>query len=297
MNRLISFLFSVAIALLVLYSTVFVVDQKSHAIVFAFGEVKSVISEPGLHFKLPAPFQNVMFLDKRILTIESPDADRFITAEKKNILVDTFVKWHIIDPKLYYVSFSGVESRAGDRLSQIVKAALNEEITKRSVRDVISGERDKVMQAIRAKVTEEAKQIGVEIIDVRLKRVEYVNENIGSVFDRMKSERSRVANELRSTGFAESEKIQADADRQRVVILAEAYKEAESIRGAGDAEAAKIYSQAFSQNAEFYKFYRSLEAYRASFKNKSDVMVVDPNSEFFKYFKAPGAANAAPSKK
>ncbi|WMW82297.1 protease modulator HflC [Undibacterium cyanobacteriorum] len=298
MNRLLSFLFSVGIALLVLYSTVFVVDQKSHAIVFAFGEVKSVVSQPGLHFKLPAPFQNVMFLDKRILTIESPDADRFITAEKKNILVDTFVKWHIIDPKLYYVSFSGAESRAGDRLSQIVKAALNEEITKRSVRDVISGERDKVMQAIRAKVTEEAKQIGVEIVDVRLKRVEYVNENIGSVFDRMKSERSRVANELRSTGFAESEKIRADADRQRIVILAEAYKEAESIRGAGDAEAAKIYSQAFSQNAEFYKFYRSLEAYRASFKNKSDVMVVDQNSEFFKYFKAPGAAaTAAPSKK
>lgn len=299
MNRLLSFLFSVAIALLVLYSTVFVVDQKSHAIVFAFGEVKSVVSQPGLHFKLPAPFQNVIFLDKRILTIESPDADRFITAEKKNILVDTFVKWHIIDPKLYYVSFSGAESRAGDRLSQIVKAALNEEITKRSVRDVISGERDKVMQAIRAKVTEEAKQIGVEIVDVRLKRVEYVNENIGSVFDRMKSERSRVANELRSTGFAESEKIRADADRQRIVILAEAYKEAESIRGAGDAEAAKIYSQAFSQNAEFYKFYRSLEAYRASFKNKSDVMVVDQNSEFFKYFKAPGAgaATAAPSKK
>lgn len=297
MNKLLSTLLSIAIALVVLYSTTFVVDQKSHAIVFAFGEVKSVISEPGLHFKLPAPFQNVIFLDKRILTIESPEADRFITAEKKNILVDTFVKWHIIDPKLYYVSFSGVESRAGDRLTQIVKAALNEEITKRSVRDVISGERDKVMQAIRTKVTEEAKQIGVEIVDVRLKRVEYVNENIDSVFDRMKSERSRVANELRSTGFADSEKIRADADRQRIVILAEAYKEAETIRGAGDAEAAKIYSQAFSQNAEFYKFYRSLEAYRASFKNKSDVMIVDQNSEFFKYFKAPGAAAATPAKK
>ncbi len=297
MNKLISTLLSLAIAVVIFYSTTFVVDQKSHAIVFAFGEVKSVISEPGLHFKLPAPFQNVIFLDKRILTIESPEADRFITAEKKNILVDTFVKWHIIDPKLYYVSFGGVESRAGDRLTQIVKAALNEEITKRSVRDVISGERDKVMQAIRTKVTEEAKQIGVEIVDVRLKRVEYVNENIDSVFDRMKSERSRVANELRSTGFADSEKIRADADRQRIVILAEAYKEAETIRGAGDAEAAKIYSQAFSQNAEFYKFYRSLEAYRASFKNKSDVMIVDQNSEFFKYFKAPGAAAATPAKK
>ncbi len=297
MNKLLSTLLSLAIALVVLYSTTFVVDQKSHAIVFAFGEVKSVISDPGLHFKLPAPFQNVIFLDKRILTIESPEADRFITAEKKNILVDTYVKWHIIDPKLYYVSFSGVESRAGDRLTQIVKAALNEEITKRSVRDVISGERDKVMQAIRTKVTEEAKQIGVEIVDVRLKRVEYVNENIDSVFDRMKSERSRVANELRSTGFADSEKIRADADRQRIVILAEAYKEAETIRGAGDAEAAKIYSQAFSQNAEFYKFYRSLEAYRASFKTKNDVMIVDQNSEFFKYFKAPGAAAATPAKK
>lgn len=297
MNKLLSALLTIAIALFALNSTTFVVDQKSHAIVFAFGEVKSVISEPGLHFKLPAPFQNVVFLDKRILTIESPEADRFITAEKKNILVDTFVKWHIIDPKLYYVSFGGVESRAGDRLTQIVKAALNEEITKRSVRDVISGERDKVMQAIRTKVTEEAKQIGVEIVDVRLKRVEYVNENIDSVFDRMKSERSRVANELRSTGFADSEKIRADADRQRIVVLAEAYKEAETIRGAGDAEAAKIYSQAFSQNAEFYKFYRSLEAYRASFKNKSDVMIVDQNSEFFKYFKAPGAAATAPVKK
>lgn len=297
MNKLLSALLTIAIALFALNSTTFVVDQKSHAIVFAFGEVKSVISEPGLHFKLPAPFQNVVFLDKRILTIESPEADRFITAEKKNILVDTFVKWHIIDPKLYYVSFGGVESRAGDRLTQIVKAALNEEITKRSVRDVISGERDKVMQAIRTKVTEEAKQIGVEIVDVRLKRVEYVNENIDSVFDRMKSERSRVANELRSTGFADSEKIRADADRQRIVVLAEAYKEAETIRGAGDAEAAKIYSQAFSQNAEFYKFYRSLEAYRASFKNKSDVMIVDQNSEFFKYFKAPGAAATAPAKK
>jgi membrane protease subunit HflC len=279
----------------VFYSTIFVVDQRSHAIVFALGEVKAVISEPGLHFKLPPPFQNVMFLDKRILTIESPEADRFITAEKKNILVDTYVKWHITEPKLYFVSFGGEESRARDRLSQIVKAALNEEITKRSVRDVISGERDKVMQAIRKKVTDEAKQIGVEIVDVRLQRVDYVEQINNSVYERMKAERSRVANELRSTGFADSEKIRADADRQRIVILAEAYKEAQTVSGAGDAEAAKIYSQAFGQNAEFYKFYRSLEAYRASFKNKTDMMVVDQSSEFFKYFKAPGAG-AAPKK-
>ncbi|MDO9191542.1 MAG: protease modulator HflC [Undibacterium sp.] len=290
MNKLGSTVIAIAIALLIFFSTIFVVDQKSHAIVFALGEVKSVISEPGLHFKLPPPFQNVLFLDKRILTIESSEADRFITAEKKNILVDTYVKWHIIEPKLYYVSFGGDEGRARDRMSQIVKAALNDEITKRSVRDVISGERDKVMQAIQKKVTEEAKQIGVEIVDVRLKRVDYVEQINNSVYDRMKSERSRVANELRSTGFADSEKIRADADKQRIVILAEAYREAEKNRGIGDAEASQIYAQAFGQNPEFYKFYRSLEAYRSSFKTKNDMLIVDPNSEFFKYFKAPGVS-------
>ena len=241
-----------------------------------------------MHFKLPPPFQNVIFLDKRILSIDSPEADRFITAEKKNILVDSFVKWHIVDPKLYYISFGGDEQRAKDRMNQIVKAALNEEITKRTVRDVISGERSKVMDALRTKVSIEAKQIGVEIIDVRLKRVDYVEQINNSVYDRMKAERSRVANELRSTGYAESEKIRADADKQSTVILAEAYRDAEILRGEGDARASRIYAQAFGQNPEFYKFYRSLEAYRASFKNKNDVLIVDPNSEFFKYFKAPG---------
>lgn len=292
MNKLISSLIALAIALLIFSSTIFVVDQRNHAIVFALGEIKSVISEPGLHFKLPPPFQNVIFLDKRILTIESPEADRFITAEKKNILVDTYVKWHITNPKLYYVSFNGEESRARDRLSQIVKAVLNEEITKRTVRQVISDERDKVMQAIREKVSKEADQIGIEIVDVRLQRVDYVEQINTSVYDRMKSERSRVANELRSTGFADSEKIRADADRQRTVILADAYKEAQINSGDGDAQAAKIYAEAFGKNPEFYKFYRSLEAYRASFKSRSDILVVDPNSEFFKYFKAPGGSSS-----
>ena len=288
MNKLVSTLIAFFLVLIVFSSTVFVVDQRSYAIVFALGEMKTIISEPGLHFKLPPPFQNVVFLDKRILTIDSPEADRFITAEKKNILVDSFVKWHITDPKLYYISFGGDEQRARDRLNQIVKAALNDEITKRTVRDVISGERSKVMDALRSKVAAEAKQIGVEIIDVRLKRVDYVEQINNSVYDRMKAERTRVANELRSTGYAESEKIRADADRQSTVILAEAYREAEKLRGDGDAKASRIYAQAFGQNPEFYKFYRSLEAYRASFKAKSDVMLVDPNSEFFKYFKAPG---------
>ncbi|MBI3286395.1 MAG: protease modulator HflC [Burkholderiales bacterium] len=293
MNKFISSLVALLIGILLAYSTIFVVDQRSHAIVFALGEVKSVISEPGLHFKLPPPFQNVLFLDKRILTIESPEADRFITAEKKNILVDSYVKWQIIEPKLYFVSFGGDERRAQDRMSQIVKAALNDEITKRTVREVISGERGKVMEAIKKKVTDEAKQIGIEIVDVRLKRVDYVEQINNSVYDRMKAERTRVANELRSTGSAESEKIRADADKQRIVILAEAYREAEKMRGAGDAEASQIYAQAFGQNAEFYKFYRSLEAYRASFKTKGDVLVVDPNSDFFKYFKTPAISGAA----
>jgi membrane protease subunit HflC len=297
MNRLISILIAGFIALMLLSSTMFVVDQRRYAIVFSFGQVKQVIREPGLHFKMPPPFQNVLYLDNRIMTIESPDAERYITAEKMNILVDTYVKWRIgreeSQPKLYFVTFGGDESRARDRMSQIIKAALNDEITKRTVRDVISGQRGQVMEAIRKKVVEEARQIGVEIIDVRLKRVEYVEQINNSVYDRMKAERVRVANELRSTGSAESEKIRADADKQRTVILAEAYRDAEQIRGEGDAKASQVYAEAFGKNPEFYKFYRSLEAYRATFKNKGDVMVVDSSSDFFKYLKGAGAGTAS----
>ncbi|MGK5080905.1 protease modulator HflC [Janthinobacterium sp. HLX7-2] len=293
MNRIVAALIAGFIAIMLLSSTVFVVDQRKYAIVFALGEVKEVISTPGLYFKLPPPFQNVMYLDKRVLTIDTPEPERFITAEKKNILVDNFVKWRIADPKLYFRSFGGDESRARNRMSQIVKAALNDEITKRTVREVISGQRGKVMEAILAKVALEAKAIGVGIVDVRLKRVDYVEQINNSVYDRMKSERVRVANELRSTGSADSEKIRADADKQRTVILAEAYREAEKIRGEGDAKASQVYAEAFGKNPEFYKFYRSLEAYRATFKDKGDVMVVDPSSEFFKYFKGGGAAGSA----
>lgn len=297
MNRLFAFFALLLLGLMLVMSTVFVVDQRQYAIVFAFGEVKKVITEPGLYFKLPPPFQNVLTLDKRILTIDTPDADRFITAEKKNILVDSFVKWRITDPRLYFVSFGGSEARAMDRMSQIIKAALNDEITKRTVRDVISGERAKVMNAIRKRVEDEAKQIGVEIIDVRLKRVDYVEQINNSVYDRMRAERVRVANELRSTGAAESEKIRADADRQRTVILAEAYRDAEKVKGEGDAKASQIYAQAFGENPEFYKFYRSLEAYRASFKSSHDVMVLDPSSDFFRYFKSPTASGSNAARK
>ncbi|MDR6583012.1 protease modulator HflC [Herbaspirillum sp. BH-1] len=297
MGRLVTSVIVAVVAIWLASSTIFVVDQRSSAIVFALGEVKQVINEPGLHFKLPPPFQNVMYLDKRIQTLDTPDADRFITAEKMNVLVDAYVKWRIVDPRLYFVSFGADERRTQDRLSQIVKAALNDEITKRTVREVISSQRNNVMDAIQARVANEAKQIGVEVIDVRLRRVDYVDQINASVFERMKSERVRVANELRSTGAAESEKIRADADRQRVVILAEAYRESEKIRGAGDAKASQIYAQAFSQNADFYKFYRSLEAYRASFKSRHDLMVVDPSSEFFKYFKGVGGTAPSAAKK
>ncbi|WP_026354378.1 protease modulator HflC [Massilia niastensis] len=289
MNRLVTLFVAGFIALMLLSSTVFVVDQRRFAIVFALGQVRDVITEPGLHFKLPPPFQNVIYLDKRILTLDTPDADRFITAEKKNILVDAFVKWRIVDPRLYFISFSGDEGRARDRMSQIVKAALNDEITKRTVREVISGERGRVMESVRDKVVAEAKEIGVGIVDVRLKRVDYIEQINNSVYERMRAERVRVANELRSTGAAESEQIRADADRQRTVIIAEAFREAEKIKGDGDAKASVIYADAFGKNPEFAKFYRSLEAYRASFKSHGDVMVIDSNSEFMKYFKAPGS--------
>ncbi|NHZ37350.1 protease modulator HflC [Massilia rubra] len=292
MNRLVTIFVAGFIALMLLSSTVFVVDQRKFAVVFAFGEMKEVISEPGLHFKLPPPFQNVIYLDKRILTLDTPDADRFMTSEKKNVMVDAFVKWRIIDPRLYYISFNGNEASARGRMGQIVKAALNEEITKRTVREVISGERGKVMAAIQLKVVAEAKQIGVQIVDVRLKRVDYDEKINASVYDRMRAERLKVANELRSTGSAESEKLRAAADRKRTETLATAYRQAEQIKGEGDAAASAIYAEAFGKSPEFYKFYRSLEAYRATFKTHGDVLVLDSNSEFFKYFRAPGGASA-----
>ena len=291
MPRLVSAIFGLLVLAMLASSTLYVVDQRQYAIVFALGEVKEVVNQPGLHFKLPPPFQNVTFYEKRIMTIDTPDSDRFITSEKKNLVVDSFVKWRISDPKLYYVSVQGRETDAVYRIQQSLKDALNTEIGKRTVNDMVSGARDKVMQDISNKVNIDAGKIGVEIVDVRLKRVEFSDEIKDSVFKRMESERKRVANELRSTGFADSEKIRADADRQREVILAEAIKGAQTVKGDGDAKAAAIYAAAFGQNPEFYNFYRSLEAYRNSFRNKGDVLVVEPNSEFFKYLKNPGGGS------
>ncbi|MDA0190150.1 MAG: protease modulator HflC [Proteobacteria bacterium] len=281
----------VAAGLVVIGAAIFTVDQRQHAIVFQLGEVKDVIEEPGLYFKWPL-IQNVRYFDKRILTLDSADPERFITSEKKNVLVDSFVKWRIVDPKLYYISVAGDEARARTRLAQTVNAGLREEFGKRTVHDVVSGERDKIMEEMRQKADLDARKIGVQIVDVRVKRVDLPAEVSESVYRRMEAERKRVANELRSQGFAEAEKIRADADKQREVIVAEAYREAQKIKGEGDARAAAIYAQAFGQNPEFYAFYRSLEAYRNSFGSKNDVIVVEPNSDFFKYMKNRGGDKA-----
>lgn len=288
MDRLIPAVIGLLIALAALSSCVFVVKERDYAVVFALGEIKEVVREPGLYFKLPPPFQNIVYFDKRILTIDNPDAERIQTSEKKNLLIDSFVKWRISDPRTFYVTFGGNERSAQERLSALVRDAMNASINRRTVNDVTSKERDKIMQEIRTNVSVPAKGLGVEILDVRLKRVDFVPEISESVYRRMEAERKRVANEQRATGAAEGEKIRADADRQREVILAEAYRQAQLAKGEGDGAASSIYANAFGQDRDFYNFYKSLEAYRESFANKSDILVVDPSSEFFKYFKTPG---------
>ena len=285
-NRLSAVLGGVLMVLVMISVSVFTVDQRENAIIFQLGEVKEVIKEPGLHLKWPL-IQNVRTYDTRILTLDTPDTERFITSEKKNVLVDSFVKWRIADVKQYYITVGGDEARAQTRLSQSVNSVLREEFGKRTVLDVVSGEREKLMQVVREKADDDAKKIGVQIVDVRLKRVELPQEVSESVYRRMEAERKSVASELRSQGFSEAEKIRAEADREREVIIAEAYKQAQRVKGEGDAKSSSIYAQAFGQSPEFYDFYRSLEAYRSSFKNKSDIMVVEPNSDFFKYLKNP----------
>ena len=268
-------------------SALFIVDQRQHAIVFQLGEVVDVKTSPGLYFKIPL-VQNVRYFESRIMTMDTVEPERFITSEKKNVLVDLFVKWRIVDVKQYYISVRGDEMLAQTRLAQTVNSSMRDEFGNRTVHDVVSGERDKIMEIMRQKADTDARKIGVEVVDVRLKRVDLPQEVSESVYRRMEAERKRVANELRSTGAAESEKIRADADRQREVILAEAYRKAQEVKGEGDAKASSIYAGAFQQNPEFYSFYRSLEAYKQTFKNKGDMMVLEPGSEFFKYLKNPG---------
>jgi len=287
MNRSISTVLIVLVVVLVVASlALFTVDQRQNAIVFRLGEPVQVITKAGLYLKVPL-LDNVRFFDVRILTMDPDEPERFITSEKKNLLVDSFVKWRIVDVVQYYISVGGDETRARIRLAQTVNDNLRAEFGKRTIREVVSGERESIMDLMREKVDADARKIGVQVLDVRLKRVDLPLEVSEAVYRRMEAERKRVANELRSLGFAESEKIRADADRQREVIVAEAYRDAQRIKGQGDARASATYAQAFQQNAEFYSFYRSLEAYRQSLKSKSDVMVLDPSSDFFKYLKNP----------
>jgi len=285
----VNFLVGTIVVLVLTNLSMFVVDQRQTAIVLQLGELVGVKTEPGLYWKVPL-VQNVRYFDSRILTMDSVEPERFITAEKKNVMVDSFVKWRIADVKQYYISVRGDEQVAQTRLMQTVNSIMREEFGKRSVSDVVSGERDKIMEVLREKADADARKIGVQVMDVRLKRVDYPMEISDSVYRRMDAERKRVANELRATGNAESEKIRADADRQREVILANAYRDAQKVKGDGDAKASAMYAAAFGRNAEFYAFYRSMEAYKQSFKNKSDVMVIDPSSSFFKYLKSSSKA-------
>jgi membrane protease subunit HflC len=295
MNRIGFVLGAALIALMIAASTLFIVDQRQFAAVYALGEIKEVITEPGLKVKLPPPFQNVVFLDKRIQTLDSPETRPIFTAEKKSLVIDWLVKWRIVDGR-QFIRTNGADMRNLEtRLGPVVQAAFNEEITKRNVRDVIYAQREKIMTDVRNRLGDEAKSFGIEIVDVRIKRVDFVADITDSVYRRMESERKQVANELRSQGTADAEKIRADADRQREIIIAEAYRDAQKIKGEGDAKASALYADAFGRDPQFAQFYRSLEAYRASFRNKSDLMVMDPSSDFFRALR--GAGTAAPPQK
>ena len=297
MNRIAIFIAGALALLMLAASTLFVVDQRQVGVVYALGEIKEVITEPGLQFKLPPPFQNVVFLDRRIQTLDSPEPRPIFTAEKKSLVIDWLVKWRISEPR-QFIRNNGTDFRnLENRLAPVVQAAFNEEITKRDVKGVLASEREKVMNDVRSRLADEAKSFGIEIVDVRIKRVDFVADISDSVYRRMESERKQVANQLRSQGSADGEKIRADADRQREVIIAEAYRDAQKIKGEGDAKSSALYADAFGRDPQFASFYRSLEAYRATFRNKGDVMVLDPNNEFFRAMRSGGPGAAAPAGK
>ena len=282
MNRIGFLITSVLIALYFLASTVFVVDQRQVGVLYSFGQIKSVVTEPGLHWKLPRPLENVVYLDKRILTLDSPDTASIQTAEKKNVVVDWLVKWRISDAKQFIRNSGTNTTNVEQRLTSVVQDALNSEITKRTVRDVLATEREAVMQGVKRRLAEDARNFGIEIVDVRVKRVDFPASVVDSVYQRMQSERQQVASELRATGEAEGEELRANAERQRDEVLASAYAVAEKIKGEGDAQASSLYAQAFGKDPAFAHFYRSLDAYKASFNKGSDVVVTDGANDFFK---------------
>ncbi|MBA4329756.1 MAG: protease modulator HflC [Polaromonas sp.] len=298
MNR-VGFIASSLLVLLALASSMlFVVDQRQFGVIYALGQIKEVITEPGLNFKLPPPFQNVSYIDKRLLTLDSTDAEPMLTAEKQRVVIDWYVRWRITDPS-EYIRNVGLDERAGaNQLNRVVRNAFQEEINKRTVKDLLSLKREALMTDVKTEVLQVvrgAKPWGVDVVDVRITRVDYVEAITESVYRRMEAERKRVANELRSTGAAEGEKIRADADRQREITIANAYRDAQKIKGEGDGQAALLYNEAFGRDPQFAQFYRSLDAYKASFAKKSDVMVIDPSSDFFKAMRGSGAG-AAPKK-
>ena len=286
MNRVGFIASSILVALALASSMLFVVDQRQFGVLYALGQIKEVITEPGLNFKLPPPFQNVSYIDKRLLTLDSTDAEPMLTAEKQRVVIDWYVRWRISEPS-QYIRNVGLDENAGTlQLNRVVRNAFQEEINKRTVKDLLSLKREALMADVKREVLDAvrgAKPWGIDVVDVRITRVDYVEAITESVYRRMEAERKRVANELRSTGAAEGEKIRADADRQREIAVANAYRDAQKVKGEGDAEAAKVYAEAFGRDPQFAQFYRSLDAYKASFNKKSDVMVVDPaSSEFFK---------------
>ena len=296
MNR-IGFIASSLLVLLALASSMlFVVDQRQYGVVYALGQIKKVITEPGLNFKMPPPFQNVRYLDKRLLTLESSDSEPMLTAEKQRVVIDWYIRWRVTDPSEYIRNVGLDESAGANQLNRVVRNAFQEEINRRTVRDLLSTRREELMADVKREVLEVVRggrAWGVDVVDVRITRVDYVEAITESVYRRMEAERKRVANELRSTGAAEGEKIRAEADRQREVTIANAYRDAQKAKGEGDAQAAALYSDAFGRDSQFAQFYRSLEAYRASFSKKSDVMVVDPSSDFFRAMR--GASPTAPA--
>ncbi len=301
MNRIGFLVTSVLVGLAILSSTLFVVDQRQFGVVYALGQIKAVITEPGLHFKLPPPFQNVSYIDKRLLTLDSADTEPMLTAEKQRVVIDWFVRWRITDPSQYIRNVGLDEAAGANQLNRVVRNAFQEEINRRTVRELLSTAREQLMADVKREVQEVvkgAKPWGVDVVDVRITRADYVEAITESVYRRMEAERKRVANELRSTGAAEGEKIRADADRQREVTIANAYRDAQKIKGEGDGQAARIYNEAFGRDPQFAQFYRSLEAYKASLNKRSDVMVLDPNgTEFFRAFRGSAApAPAAPRK-
>ena len=297
MNRVGFIVSTLLVVLALLSSMLFVVDQRQFGVVYALGQIKDVITEPGLHIKMPPPFQNVRYLDKRLLTLDSTDTEPMLTAEKQRVVIDWYVRWRISEPS-EYIRNVGLDEAAGTmQLNRVVRNAFQEEINKRTVKDLLADKREALMVDVKREVLESvrgAKPWGMDVVDVRITRVDYAESITESVYRRMEAERKRVANELRSTGAAEGEKIRADADRQREVTVANAYRDAQKVKGEGDAEAARVYAEAFGRDPQFAQFYRSLEAYKASFSKKSDVMVLDPSSsEFFKAMRSGAAGGAA----